>query len=208
MQRELQRPAVEAKPDWHGRNGVKAIKTQEKMLQLFLREVLCDLRPSAFRFGKTKRQKTARQQTEEKKRRLHWLFQNLERDDPRTAWIRTLQPHEEATDSFAVQNWEQNVPRTDWDFKSQPHEEAASSSSDSQSSAPPRRERSEPRTFRRGPPIANQRIFYDLTTHQPMSLETAVRRVASRTAASPWVRGMATLRTDLSAAIWRDMPRR
>jgi hypothetical protein len=31
-----------------------------------------------------------------------------------------------------------------------------------------------------------------------MSLETAVRRVASRTAASPWVTGMATLRTDLS----------
>ena len=50
MQRELQRPAVEAKPDWHGRNGVKAIKTQEKMPQFFLCEVLCVLCASAFRF--------------------------------------------------------------------------------------------------------------------------------------------------------------
>ena len=207
MQRELQRPAVEAKPDWHGRNGVKAIKTQEKMLQLFLREVLCDLRPSAFRFGKTKRQKTARQQTEEKKRRLHWLFQNLERDAPRTAWIRTIQPHEKATDSFAVQNWEHNVPRTDWVFKSQPHEEAASSSSDSQSSAPPQGEERASNISSR-PADCEPTDFNHLTAHQPMSLDTAVRRVASRTAASPWVSGMATLRTDLSAAIWRDMPRR
>jgi hypothetical protein len=53
MQRELQRPAVEAKPDWHGRNGVKAIKTQDMMLQFFLCEVLCALCASAFRFCPT-----------------------------------------------------------------------------------------------------------------------------------------------------------
>jgi hypothetical protein len=30
MQRELQRPEIEAKPDWHGRNEVEAIKNPEK----------------------------------------------------------------------------------------------------------------------------------------------------------------------------------
>jgi hypothetical protein len=31
MQRELQRPEIEAKPDWHGRNEVEAIKNPERM---------------------------------------------------------------------------------------------------------------------------------------------------------------------------------
>jgi hypothetical protein len=30
MQRELQRPEIEAKPDWHGRNEVEAIKRQDE----------------------------------------------------------------------------------------------------------------------------------------------------------------------------------
>ncbi len=44
---------MEAKPDWRGRNGVKAIKTQEKMPQYFLCEVLRALCASAFRFCPT-----------------------------------------------------------------------------------------------------------------------------------------------------------
>jgi hypothetical protein len=31
MQRELQRPEIEAEPDWHGRNEVEAIKNPERM---------------------------------------------------------------------------------------------------------------------------------------------------------------------------------
>ena len=34
IHRELQRPAIEAKPDWHGRNGVKANKMKKGTLQL------------------------------------------------------------------------------------------------------------------------------------------------------------------------------
>jgi hypothetical protein len=30
MQRELQRPEIETKPDWHGRNEVEAIKSQDE----------------------------------------------------------------------------------------------------------------------------------------------------------------------------------
>lgn len=35
--------------------------------------------------------------------------------------------------------------------------------------------------------------------YQPINLDTAPRRAVSSTAASPWVIGMVTLRTDLSA---------
>jgi hypothetical protein len=41
MQRELQRPEIEAKPDWHGRNEVEAIKNPEK--NGLLRYVIYDL---------------------------------------------------------------------------------------------------------------------------------------------------------------------
>jgi hypothetical protein len=48
MQRELQRPEIEAKPDWHGRNEVEAIKNPEK--NGLLRSAIHDLRSlfSAF----------------------------------------------------------------------------------------------------------------------------------------------------------------
>ena len=42
MQRELQRPEIEAKPDWHGRNEVEAIKNPEK--NELLRSAIHDLR--------------------------------------------------------------------------------------------------------------------------------------------------------------------
>jgi hypothetical protein len=41
MQRELQRPEIEAKPDWHGRNEVEAIKNPEK--NGLLRSAIYDL---------------------------------------------------------------------------------------------------------------------------------------------------------------------
>jgi hypothetical protein len=44
MQRELQRPEIEAKPDWHGRNEVEAIKNPEK--NGLLRTAIYDLRSS------------------------------------------------------------------------------------------------------------------------------------------------------------------
>jgi hypothetical protein len=40
MHLELQRPTIEAKPDWHGRNGVKANKMKKMLL----------LRPLTFDF--------------------------------------------------------------------------------------------------------------------------------------------------------------
>jgi hypothetical protein len=38
-----------------------------------------------------KRSKTWRQKKLDKKRRVLWLFQNLERDAPRTDWIKMIQ---------------------------------------------------------------------------------------------------------------------
>jgi hypothetical protein len=46
MQRELQRPEIEAKPDWHGRNEVEAIKNPEK--NGLLRSAIHDLRSAIF----------------------------------------------------------------------------------------------------------------------------------------------------------------
>jgi hypothetical protein len=60
-------------------------------------------------------------ETEEARKTATFLtLQSLERDAPRTAWSKMLQPHEDAADSSTVQNLEQNIPKTDWYYKSQP----------------------------------------------------------------------------------------
>ena len=59
--------------------------------------------------------------------------EDLERDAPRTAWIKMIQPREEVIYShsrgFAARNLEQNVPRTDWIKMIQPREEVIHSHS-------------------------------------------------------------------------------
>jgi hypothetical protein len=49
MQRELQRPEIEAKPDWHGRNEVEAIKNPERMGCFDPQSMIYD--PSSLRFS-------------------------------------------------------------------------------------------------------------------------------------------------------------
>jgi hypothetical protein len=51
MQRELQRPEIEAKPDWHGRNEVEAIKNPERMGCFDPQSMIYD--PSSLRFFAT-----------------------------------------------------------------------------------------------------------------------------------------------------------
>ena len=62
-----------------------------------------------------------------------------------------------------------------------------------------------PLTLRELPEIKTMADAIRRHSHQPKMRSVAVRSAVSRTAASAWMSGMETLRSDLSASSWREI---